>query len=51
MSFSARCLDEGEVFPFSWQPAAETKKRPTAPRMDERELDERAAVVEREAFA
>ena len=51
MSYSARCLDEGEAVPFSWQPAAETKKRPAAPRMDERELDERAAIVEREAFA
>jgi flagellar biosynthesis/type III secretory pathway protein FliH len=55
MSFKARCLTEGDVSSFAWQlvPGIPelTGSRHAAARSADRDLDERAATVERDAFA
>jgi flagellar assembly protein FliH len=55
MSFKARCLAEGDVAPFAWQLVAEIPElatlRPASARPSDRDLDERVATMERDAFA
>ena len=51
MSFKARCLSEGDVAPFAWQALAGIPEVRPAVRQAEHDLEERAATIERDAFA
>jgi flagellar biosynthesis/type III secretory pathway protein FliH len=55
MSYKARCLTEGDVTSFAWPVVTgipeRTTSRPGPGRPGDRDLDERAAAVERDAFA
>jgi flagellar assembly protein FliH len=51
MSFKARTATEAEVAPFAWQVVAGLPDARPAARPTDRELEERAAAIEREAFA
>jgi flagellar assembly protein FliH len=51
MSFKARCLAEGDVAPFAWQALAGIPEARPAVRQAEHDLEERAATIERDAFA
>ena len=51
MSFKARCLPDGDVAPFAWQALAGIPEARPAVRQAEHDLEERAATIERDAFA
>jgi flagellar biosynthesis/type III secretory pathway protein FliH len=55
MSYKARCLTDGDVSSFAWQlvPGIPelTTSRPAAARPGDRDAEERAAAIERDAFA
>ena len=55
MSYKARCLTEGDVSSFAWQlvPGIPDRMapRPAAAKPGDRDVEERAAAIERDAFA